>query len=286
MPRSLRALVAALCLVAFPAAAQSAEVRKFLNAATALYENLEYEKALKQIAKAKQKATASEDEVRVELLEGVVLADMGREEKAVEAFKAAFSLELDAKLPLEVSPKVQAVAEKARASVRKVLAPALEQQRLEAEQKAEAERKVAEARAREEEAQRARATTPPPPAGTGSTTVVEQSGGGLRGLAWVPAVVGVAAGAGSAYFLLSANGKQQSLLDGSAPPATAAAVRDSGKSDALAGTVLGVVAVAGLATAAGFFLADGAPAKPAVTLVPLPGGGAWVGVAGSFGGAR
>ena len=103
-------------LLTTPAFAQNAEVKKYLNTAITLYENLEYEKALKQLKSAKAKAKGPDDEARIALLEGVVLADMGREEKALTAFKTAFSVDLVAKLPVEVSPKVSAVAEKARTS--------------------------------------------------------------------------------------------------------------------------------------------------------------------------
>lgn len=110
----MKHVIALVMCLALPAAAQSNEVKKFLNAAITLYENLEYEKALKQLNKAKLKAQGSEDEARIGLLEGIVLADMGREEKALTAFKTAFGIDLEAKLPVDVSPKVQAVAEKAR----------------------------------------------------------------------------------------------------------------------------------------------------------------------------
>ena len=76
-------------LMTTPAFAQSAEVKKYLNTAITLYENLEYEKALKQLKNASAKAKGPDDEAKIGLLEAIVLADMGREERALTAFKTA-----------------------------------------------------------------------------------------------------------------------------------------------------------------------------------------------------
>ena len=156
-------------LMTTPAFAQSAEVKKYLNTAITLYENLEYEKALKQLKNARQKASGPDDEAKVSLLEAIVLADMGREEKALTAFKTAFSVDLEAKLPVEVSPKVQAVADKARANVRKMLAPQIEAAKAEEEKRlAEEKKRADEDAARLAEARRVeaedRAKNQPPPA--------------------------------------------------------------------------------------------------------------------------
>ena len=70
----------AILAVATPARAQSAEVQKYLNAAVTLYENLEYEKALQQIERARARSTQAGDDARIALYEGIVYADMGKDE--------------------------------------------------------------------------------------------------------------------------------------------------------------------------------------------------------------
>jgi tetratricopeptide (TPR) repeat protein len=285
-----KALVLVLCL-ALPAAAQNNEVKKFVNAAITLYENLEYEKALKQLQKAKLKAQGPDDEAKIGLLEGIVLADMGREEKALTAFKTAFGVDLEAKLPVDVSPKVQAVAEKARANVRKLLAPTLEAQRLEEEKKAAAEQKHAEETARlaaeekkrqDEEAAR---NAPPPPL---VTVKQESSGPSLRVLSLIPGVIGVAAGGVGTYFLISASNKYHSLVNGTVDASTASDYRSSGPRDATIGYVLVGVGAAGIVAAVTMLILGGSSSSsgaPAVSLVPTPGG-AFMSLSFDLGGAR
>jgi tetratricopeptide (TPR) repeat protein len=272
------------CLLAWPASAQSpanaqsVEVKKFLNAAITLYENLEYEKALKQVGRARKKASSAEDEVKVNLLEGTVLADMGREQKALESFSAAFSLDPDARMPLEVSPKVMAVAQRARENVKKVLASTLEQQRADEEHKAA---EAAAARQREEEALRLQAIPPPPPApiveATTPPPVPPKRSGVLKTWAILPAAAGVASGIGSAILFASAARKEQALSDGTAPPDQAATYRTRGKAEALVGAALGVTACVGLAAGATLWLLDKPAGGAAVAFAPMPGGGLWVG---------
>lgn len=270
----MRLAIVLVALAAFTARAQSPEVKKYLNAAITLYENLEYEKALKQLKKAKPKADGPDDETRIALLEGCVLADMGKEEQALTAFKTGFGLNLEAKLPVEVSPKVQAIAEKARDNVRKMLAPRLEAERLEAERlkaeeqakadaaaKAEADR-IAEAKRQEEEE---RLKNLPPPA------VTKPAGSKVRSLSWVPLAVGAVSGGVAAGLLIDAGAKYGSLVNGTAPPDQAAAIRDAGKLEATLGYVFIGVAGAGVAAAALMYFLGGDSA-PAVSVVPTPGG--------------
>lgn len=260
-------------LLTTPAFAQNAEVKKYLNTAITLYENLEYEKALKQLKNAKSRASGPDDEAKIALLEGVVLADMGREEKALSAFKTAFSVELEAKLPVEVSPKVQAVAEKARANVRKMLAPQIEAARAEEEKRLAAEKlradeeaaKVAEQRRLEAEE---RAKNQPPPA-----VVAKATGPSARSLSWIPGVVGLASAGVATGMFVSASAKQSSLLNGTAAPEQAIAIRDSGKTEATLGYVFTGVGVAGVGAAVLMFALGGASDAPAVSAVPLQGGG-------------
>lgn len=275
-----RVLTLCLTLFATSAFAQSAEVKKYLNTAITLYENLEYEKALKQLKQAHVKAAGADDDAKISLLEGIVLADMGREEKALTAFKTGFSVDVEAKLPLEVSPKVQAVAEKARANVRKMLAPQLEAQKAEEQRKlAEDEKKVADEKRRAEiEAERLaelkrqeaeeRAKNQPPP-----LVVTADNGPSARALSWIPGVVGLAAGGVATGLLVSASGKHAALVNGTANPADAASLRDTGKTEATLGYVFTGVAAAGVATAVVMFIVGAPKETPVVAAMPIEGGG-------------
>ena len=260
-----------------PAFAQNAEVKKYMNTAITLYENLEYEKALKQLKSARGKASGPDDEAKVSLLEGIVLADMGREEKALNLFKTAFSVDLEAKLPVEVSPKVQAIAEKARANVRKMLAPQIEAAKAEA--KAEEDKRLAEEKKRaEEESLRVaeqkrldaedRLRNQPPPA---LVVARPAAGPSARSLSWIPGVVGLASAGLATGLFISASGKQTALLNGTAPEEQAVAYRDSGKTEAALGYVFTAVGVAGIGAAVVMF-AVGGEKTPAISAVPLQGG--------------
>jgi hypothetical protein len=185
---------------------------------------------------------------------------------------------------------VQAVAEKARANVRKMLAPTLEAQRLEEEKRAAAEAKHAEetARAAAEEKRRqdeeqARNAPPPPPLVTGRA---EGSGIGLRGLSLIPGIIGVASAGVGAYFLISASSKYRALVNGTVDYSTALGYRSSGPTDATVGYVLIGVGAAGIVTAVTMLILGGrsSPA-PAVSLVPTPGG-AFMTLSFGLGGAR
>ena len=259
-------------LLAAPSLAQSAEVKKYVNTAITLYENLEYEKALKQLKNAKAKAGGPDDEAKISLLEGVVLADMGREEKALTAFKQAFSVDLEAKLPVEVSPKVQAVAEKARANVRKMLAPQIEAARAEEEKRLSDEKKRADEEAARLAEQRRieaedRAKNQPPPA----LVVTKAVGLSARSLSWIPGVIGLASGGVATGLLISASGKYNALQNGTAPVEQAIAYRDSGKTEATLGYVFTGVGIAGIGAAIVMFAVGGESAAT-VSAMPLQGG--------------
>ncbi len=270
----MRSLALVMILVTTPAFAQSAEVKKYLNTAITLYENLEYEKALKQLKSAAAKAKGPDDEAKIALLEGVVLADMGREEKALTAFKTAFSVDLEAKLPVEVSPKVQAVAEKARANVRKMLAPQIEaakqeeEKRLAEEKKRQDEEKRLAEEKRKQDEEDAKKNQPPP------AVVKAAPGPSARSLSWIPGAVGLVSAGVATGMLVSASGKHTALLNGTAPPEQAIQIRDSGKSEATMGYIFTGVAVAGVGAAVVMFIAGAPPSDaPAVSAVPIQGGG-------------
>src|SRR5207244_1561645 len=89
----------------------SPDVKKYVGSASALFEKLEYEKALAQLKRAKAKSQGPEDDLKITLLEGIVLAEMG-DVNAPAAFASALGMDPNATLPMVVSPKVQRVFEK------------------------------------------------------------------------------------------------------------------------------------------------------------------------------
>jgi hypothetical protein len=148
----LRALALSLLLVALPAAA-SEEFTRFITAASRLFENLEYERALDQLANAKKFAATPDEQTQVALYEGVVLIELGRTDEANAAFETALFLSPDAQLPMKVSPKVKAQIEAVRTRVKKELAPILAKKQAEEKAKRDAEEKAqkeAEAKAKRE----------------------------------------------------------------------------------------------------------------------------------------
>jgi tetratricopeptide (TPR) repeat protein len=283
-PLVVMAAIGAVLAFSSPARAQSAEVKKYLNAAVTLYENLEYEKALKQIQRAKTKSTGASDDAQIALYEGIVFADMGKEDKALNAFKTGLSMEPEAKLPLEVSPKVEKVFTRARENVQKLLGPQLDKQREEERLRLEAEKQrvAEEQRKKDEETARIAAIKPPEPNRPPPAVIAPApASSGLRMMAIIPLVFGVASGGAAAYFLVTAKGQESSLSDGTAPASHALMIRDSGKTNALLGYVFSGVAVAGLATAGLMFGMGGSSAPPPVSIIAGPGQ-VYVSVGGAF----
>jgi tetratricopeptide (TPR) repeat protein len=277
----MKLITIAVVLAALPSFALTKDVKKYLQAAATLYENLEYEKALKQIDRARGKANGAEDDTQISLYEGIVLSDMGKEEKALTAFKTGLSLDPEVKLPLEVSPKVEAVFEKARANVKKMLAPQLareEEERKRKEQEEEKQRLAAAEKARLDEEARAAALKPAPKESTTVTAAPARSGS--RGYAWVPAVGGVAFAGVGTVFLLQAKGRYDGLVGGTVAPAQAATSRDEGKSLQTTGLVLTGVGAAALIAAGAMFAMGGGDESSAQLNVSFAPGQAFVGISG------
>ncbi|MFP2927372.1 hypothetical protein ACLESO_19675, partial [Pyxidicoccus sp. 3LG] len=110
-----------LVLMPSSAWAQGA-VRDYVRAARGLYEDLEFERALEQLSRARPFSTGPADDALLSLYEGVILADLGKLEASTAAFKAALYLQPDAKLPVKVSPKVAQRFESLRKQVKRDLA--------------------------------------------------------------------------------------------------------------------------------------------------------------------
>src|SRR3954470_15370420 len=125
------------------------EFNRYLAAAVRLYEALEYERALDQLAKAKESSCGTDDDALLGMYEGTIRSDLGQGDQAKVAFKEALLLKPDADVPLKVSPKVKKLIESLRAEAKKELAPIL------AKQEEEKRKKEAEEKKREDEARRA-----------------------------------------------------------------------------------------------------------------------------------
>lgn len=145
-PRTRRARVLALCLMASlpaqalasaPAPSRKAPVRKTparrgdfqssFSAAVRLYESLEYEQALEQLSRAKTLARTTEQEVAVALYQGIVQAELGQRGPSLTSFRTGLYLQPDAKLPVQVSPKVARDFEEVRQAVLRDLGATQEQ---------------------------------------------------------------------------------------------------------------------------------------------------------------
>jgi len=263
------------CLTALPAFAQvTPDVKKYLSSAAALFEKLEYEKALAQVKRAKKKSAGPEDDAQIALYEGIVLAEMG-DAQATNTFTLALGMDPKAQLPMVVSPKVQRVFDKARASVNKVL---------EAQAAAEAQRQ-AEARAAEA------ANKPPEPVKVEPvpepTPVVviapppERSTGAVRKFSGVPAAAGVVAVGVGTVFLVQANGAHGSLVAGSpSTQADAQTLAAAGKTQQTVGWALVGVGAAAVAAGVVMFAVGGSSDAPvsASALVTPQGAAAMVSV--------
>jgi tetratricopeptide (TPR) repeat protein len=114
-----------VCLLAVGAIPSTAHAQddfsRYLKAAERLYKSLEYERALEQVQRAKKLARTLDQDVAVALHEGIILADLGKREESLVAFKTALLLDPEAKLPFKVSPKMAKDVEEIRARVRKEL---------------------------------------------------------------------------------------------------------------------------------------------------------------------
>lgn len=157
-------------LLVFTLLGANEEYGRFLTAASRLFENLEYERALEQLGNAKKLAKTADEQTEVALYEGIVLLELGRSDEAKAALQTALFLSPDAKLPVRVSPKVNAQIEAIRTQVKKELAPIIarrEAEKREAERR-EAAEKEKEKKRREDEAarlakQQQQPTGEPPP---------------------------------------------------------------------------------------------------------------------------
>ncbi|MBZ4373747.1 hypothetical protein [Corallococcus sp. AS-1-6] len=265
--RSSQALGPTLCwvfLIVLPSvglAAPSSEVKSHLNAIANLYEELEFESALGQVATARQQASGPEDDVELSLWEGLLLAELIRTEEASAAFTSALVLRPDAQLPVKVSPKVSNQFEALRKAVKRA-----QQARRDLPSPTPAPRQTTDA---------PREVAPPssPPriaspsdiasAPTASPLQVTQEArtGSLRSRAYIPAIAGGALTVAGGISWALSRGEASKLRNADPSLATSADIDRSvprGRTLQAAGVGLLGVGVLGLGLAAGMYLM-GAP---------------------------
>ncbi|WP_257446184.1 hypothetical protein [Archangium lipolyticum] len=244
-------------------------LRTYLNAALRLYESLEYERALDQIRRARSYTRSVDDDVTVSLFEGVILADMGRKEEAIAAFRTGLLLRPEATLPVKVSPKVERDFETVRQGVRRELAT------LQAKQQAEQKPPEPGEETPEStpEAQPSRTALDAPATSTPDAAVATPAAPRSKTLSYALMGGGVVATGVGAYLGVSALSYNQRRLELRADDAVKA--RSRAETQLTAGAVLVPVGLAALGTGlVMMFLPGDAASSPSstVTLAPLPGG--------------
>jgi hypothetical protein len=225
--------VATTLLVFAPTAwaANSPDFERFVAAAKGLYGALEFERALEQLEQAKHQPHEANAEVELATFEGILFADLGKQEPSDAAFRTALFLDPDAALTVRVSPKVSERFEELRAQVK------------------------------------ATGATKPRPA---ATPVVVAAGPPSRAGAWASGAAGVLCAGAATYLLIQARSNWNALQSGAVASAPAAlTTRDQGKADQTGGLIVGGVGAAALATSAWLFLRSGSsPIQPAVSASP------------------
>lgn len=265
------ALLAVVLIVPTAVRAQgskdSSDVKGTIALVRRLYEDLEYERALKEIERARRMSPNVETNVTLNLYEGIILAELIRMDDANDAFRAALLLDPDAKLPVRVSPKLQQNFEFVRIEVQQELA-LLHDRR-------EAQRRFEESSAQQEPKPEVATTAESPVTPIKTEAVAE---GNPRSRALIPAIVGgvfVAAG-GVSYGLAR---REQSKLRGDDPDlATRADAHASASRGRTLQTVgLGLLGggVVGLGVASGLYLL-GSPSQPMSLGVGTDGTSAFV----------
>ncbi|HEX5752851.1 MAG TPA: hypothetical protein VFZ09_41995 [Archangium sp.] len=259
-------LLAVLLLMPWGARAQvSPEVRTYLTSVRSLYESLEYERALEQLSSARRLTRSAEEDVALSLYEGLILADMGQNDAASAAFKAALFLNPEAKLPVRVSPKVARRFKSLRAQVKQTLASGLTEHAPVSPRPDTQPPPTAESPRQE---------TPAPHAPTVNTTGQQ----GLRSRALIPAVAGsVLLAVGGVSHGLARN-EQARLRNGDPSLTSYEEARRSmsrGKTFQNVGAGLIGAGVVGLGLAAGFYVL-GAPEAPMALSVGTDGTSAFV----------
>ncbi|ADO68051.1 hypothetical protein [Stigmatella aurantiaca] len=234
----------------------AAEVQTYLLSIQRLFDDLEYERALSEIQLARQVPHGTDEEVTLTLYEGILQYELGQQEQGKAAFKSALSLRPEAKLPVQVAPKVKSLFESVRQQVNQEMA-SLRAQR-------EAERLKAEAAA---------PALPPPALPSATVSEEVQPRRDLRRYALVPAIAGGALAIAGGIAWGISRGELNQLRNDDPKLATMEDVQQSisrGRTWQTVGVSLLSVGAAGLAAATGMYVLGG-PDKPVALSVGTTG---------------
>lgn len=277
---SLAALLGLLVILHLPRVVHAEdrnEVQAYLISIHHLYENLEHESALEHISRAKQLARGLDDDVLLSLYEGLIQADLGRQEQSIAAFKAALFLNPNARLPLLVSPKVVRRFESLRKKVKANLAADLAKREAELE-KQQIELSVPPVLAPPKQEVQVAVQLAAEPARAASAAAEVSTRAASRSHALLPAIAGgvlLAAGGGTWGL---ARREQTRLRSGDAALdsfATAQLHAERGQTWQTVSFGLMGAGVVGLGVAVGLYL-HGSPAEPVALGVGTDGTSAFV----------
>jgi tetratricopeptide (TPR) repeat protein len=223
-----------------------------MQTAAWLYEELEYEQALKALSQARTLAKTGDERTRVALFEGIVLADLGQRPQSLTAFREALSLNLEARLPVKVSPKVERDFEAVRAEIRtERIAQARAKAPLQPLPSPRAPASAADRPVLTPEQESERIAIPAPIAPGVDLSVTSTNGQRARRIRSLPVVLlgaGVVAGGVGSYFGLRSQGNIQDAREANLVNDQAAHL-DEARGQALAANILFGVAVTAAAGA-------------------------------------
>ena len=247
-----------LCMCLSPRPARAADdFDHSLAQALRLYESLEYEAALAELAHARTLAQGSRQDVQVSLHEGIILANLGRWERARDAFRAALLKEPEATLPLMVPPKVKKELEGVRSRVRKELASArVREPKPEVPASLPAPAPVAPSDRPEQAAAPSLTPVVPPPAPELTPQVEVRAARGPV-LPWVLLGTGVVAGGMGGYFGWTSRGQISSAREASRQSDAAVRLDEARGSARVANILMGGAGLAAAGALVSWLLHDG-----------------------------
>ncbi|EPX59363.1 hypothetical protein D187_002853 [Cystobacter fuscus DSM 2262] len=106
------------------APAKATTVQSPIAEVNRLYEDLEYEQALEQIQRARKGTLTEDEQVTLQLYEGIIVCEMGKLEQGGQIFESALRTRSTAQLPIRVAPKVAKLFEATKTKVTEELATA------------------------------------------------------------------------------------------------------------------------------------------------------------------
>ncbi len=240
---------------------------RHFSSAIRLRNSLDYERALQQLHAARESPGPhrTSDEVALALYEGVTLFELCRKEQALVAFRAALSMDLDARFPERLSPVISAALEAERrrlTAVARRISPS-------PTEPSTPEPSASSASANTNAAQ-SPDRAPPLAASAGSAPADRGPTPRSRRRNWAlaPAAAGVALAGVGTTFLFDARRRYLALQGGTAPAGQAAAYRNDGKRDQILGWSLAGLGVAALGLGLTLYLVP--PSPDAVSLEVTP----------------